>query len=73
MIFEHITSESKLKIILQLVDQLAFGGRLVVPIGDTNFGQNVFQIDKTFNGDLEKKSLIPVMYAVLTDKDSQCS
>lgn len=58
---------------LQLIDQLALGGRLIVPIGSENFDQTLVQIDKTHDGKIKQRSLINVVYVPLTDKERQYS
>jgi len=46
-----------------LIDQLAVGGRLVIPVGD--FYQELVLVTKTKTG-LEKKNLLPVRFVPLT-------
>uniref|UniRef100_A0A914BXB5 Protein-L-isoaspartate O-methyltransferase n=1 Tax=Acrobeloides nanus TaxID=290746 RepID=A0A914BXB5_9BILA len=53
----------------QLIDQLAVGGRMVIPVG-TNY-QEFLQIDKTAPDKVEKKTLMGVMYVPLTSRDQQ--
>jgi protein-L-isoaspartate(D-aspartate) O-methyltransferase len=45
-----------------LLDQLAPGGRLVAPVGRTAFGQDLVVVDKTLDGKLRRRSVIPVMF-----------
>lgn len=57
--------------LLQLIDQLAPGGRLIVPMGPENADQILMQIDKTPDGKIKQRSLISVVFVPLTDKDRQ--
>lgn len=57
--------------ILQLIDQLAPGGRLIVPMGPENSDQTLMQIDKTLDGKIKQRSLISVVFVPLTDKERQ--
>ena len=59
-------------IYFQLIDQLAFGGRLIIPVGPNGGSQNLEQIDKMLNGKIEKTTLMGVRYVPLTDVDKQC-
>lgn len=45
-----------------LLDQLAPGGRLVAPVGSTLFGQQLVVVDKTADGKLKRRSVLPVMF-----------
>jgi protein-L-isoaspartate(D-aspartate) O-methyltransferase len=46
-----------------LVDQLAVGGRMVIPLGD--FYQQLMVIKKTADG-VEERSVIPVRFVPMT-------
>ncbi|XP_024220930.1 protein-L-isoaspartate(D-aspartate) O-methyltransferase isoform X2 [Bombus impatiens] len=54
-----------------LIDQLAPGGRLVLPVGPRNSDQVLVQVDKTKDGKIKKKSLTGVVFVPLTSKDKQ--
>ncbi len=54
---------------LQLVDQLAPGGRLIIPVGTS--AQNLEQIEKKADGSIKREVLMGVRYVPLTDKSSQ--
>lgn len=45
-----------------LVDQLKPGGKLVAPVGRTVFGQELIVVDKTKDGKIRRRSVIPVMF-----------
>ncbi len=45
-----------------LLDQLKPGGRLVAPVGSSIFGQDLVVVEKTREGKLRRRSVIPVMF-----------
>jgi len=55
----------------ELVDQLAHGGRLVIPVGMTANKQQLEQIDCLADGTIIRKELMPVRFVPLTDKECQ--
>ncbi|KAJ3819715.1 Pcmt1-prov protein [Lentinula raphanica] len=52
-----------------LVDQLAPGGRIFIPIG--TYVQNVYHIDKDETGKVTQTEVMGVRYVPLTDRESQ--
>lgn len=52
-----------------LIDQLAIGGRMVIPVGTYN--QKFLQIDKLANGEITRRHLADVIYVPLTSKSNQ--
>ncbi len=55
-----------------LVEQLKPGGRLVMPVGDQYFGQELCLLEKHENGRLEQRCVLPVRFVPLTET-AQCS
>ena len=68
-VFKVISLSSTLP--LQLVDQLAPGGRLVIPVGMTANKQQLEQIDCLADRTIIRKELMPVRFVPLTDKECQ--
>jgi len=54
-----------------LVEQLAPGGRMVIPIGPQGGDQSFDQIEKDMQGKVSRKRLFGVIYVPLTDKEKQ--
>merc|ERR1719373_1498101 len=55
----------------ELVDQLAPGGRMVIPVGDEGGDQSLDQVERSMDGKVTKTRLFGVRYVPLTDKDKQ--
>lgn len=53
-----------------LLDQLAIGGRMVIPVGDSR-GQELLVIDRLADGTYAKRAQMGVIYVPLTSKESQ--
>jgi len=51
----------------ELVDQLADGGRMIIPVG-SRYSQDLLAIDKTIDGKLEKTALEAVRFVPLKGK-----
>lgn len=66
----HVGAAAK-KIPQALIDQLAPGGRLVIPVGADYSNQTLLQIDKKMNGEIQHKSLMGVVFVPLTDRHQQ--
>jgi protein-L-isoaspartate(D-aspartate) O-methyltransferase len=45
-----------------LLDQLKAGGRLVAPVGGRVFAQDLIVVDRSADGKLHRRSVIPVMF-----------
>lgn len=56
-----------------LVDQLASGGRLLLPIGKTANSQKLVQIDKKTDAEIESQDLEAVRFVPMTDQECQWS
>jgi protein-L-isoaspartate(D-aspartate) O-methyltransferase len=55
----------------ELIDQLDYNGRMFIPIGPRGKTQNIYLIDKDYNGKITYKSILSVCYGMLTDKATQ--
>jgi protein-L-isoaspartate(D-aspartate) O-methyltransferase len=49
-----------------LVAQLAPGGRLVLPVGDTAFSQQLLVVEKDADGNVKERGVLPVAFVPLT-------
>jgi protein-L-isoaspartate(D-aspartate) O-methyltransferase len=49
-----------------LIDQLALGGRLVMPVGSPGWGQQLVVMEKTATGVLERRDVLPVRFVPVT-------
>ena len=49
-----------------LIDQLAVGGRMVIPVGDAWATQELMLLEKTADGELRRKRVMPVRFVPLT-------
>lgn len=57
---------------LPLIEQLAVGGKLIIPVSYTSKVQELVLIEKDGNGELKKKYLIPVQFVpLIRGKDEQ--
>ena len=56
-----------------LVNQLANGGRMIIPVGPAGGNQTYVQVDKDHIGRVTKTNLFGVRYVPLTDKSEQLS
>ena len=50
-----------------LIEQLAPGGRLVIPLGGDPFNQDLVLVEKDAHGDVHQRRLFPVAFVPLTD------
>jgi protein-L-isoaspartate(D-aspartate) O-methyltransferase len=50
----------------RLVDQLAPGGRMVIPVGPEFGGQNLVVVDKAADGTIETRETLPVRFVEMT-------
>ena len=51
-----------------LLDQLARGGRMIIPVGGVNAAQSLVQVDRDVSGKLSSKTLFGVRYVELVDE-----
>lgn len=49
-----------------LVDQLKDGGKIVIPVGDQGWAQELLLVTKNEDGTLQRKSMMPVRFVPLT-------
>lgn len=54
-----------------LLQQLAPGGRMVVPVGPEGGAQSLAVIDKQMNGSITRQDTMSVMYVPLTSRERQ--
>lgn len=55
----------------KLLEQLAPGGRMLIPVGLAGCSQEFVQVDKDANGEVHTRNLMGVAYVPLTNKESQ--
>ncbi|KAK6108154.1 Protein-L-isoaspartate(D-aspartate) O-methyltransferase domain protein [Brugia pahangi] len=56
---------------VQLIEQLAKGGRMLIPVGPEGGPQRFVQVDKDTDGNVTQKDLMGVIYVPLTDQQHQ--
>jgi len=49
-----------------LVEQLAPGGRMILPVGGSLFGQNLILVEKDLSGAVSRHNVLPVAFVPLT-------
>ena len=49
-----------------LVEQLAMGGRMVLPVGGPLFGQSLIVVEKNLSGEVRRRDVLPVAFVPLT-------
>ncbi|VDK42254.1 unnamed protein product [Anisakis simplex] len=55
----------------KLLEQLAPGGRMLIPVGAAHSDQRFVQVDKDENGEVNIRDLMGVIYVPLTSKENQ--
>lgn len=53
------------------MDQLAPGGRMIIPIGEVFSDQHIVQVDKDMNGNVKVEKSFDVLFVPLTDRKYQ--
>jgi len=66
----HVGAASPDDIPKDLIDQLAPGGRMVIPVGPQGGDQYLVQVDKDENHRISRKNLIGVRFVPLTSRDN---
>ncbi|CAJ0935687.1 unnamed protein product, partial [Mesorhabditis belari] len=56
---------------IHLIDQMARGGRMLIPVGREHGAQVFLQVDKTMDGKITQKIVEHVMYVPLTSPENQ--
>uniref|UniRef100_F1L479 Protein-L-isoaspartate(D-aspartate) O-methyltransferase n=1 Tax=Ascaris suum TaxID=6253 RepID=F1L479_ASCSU len=54
-----------------LIEQLAPGGRMLIPVGEANGHQRFMQVDKLDDGEVKSRDFMGVIYVPLTDRERQ--
>uniref|UniRef100_A0A914RLV9 protein-L-isoaspartate(D-aspartate) O-methyltransferase n=1 Tax=Parascaris equorum TaxID=6256 RepID=A0A914RLV9_PAREQ len=57
--------------VVMLVEQLAPGGRMLIPVGAAHSDQRFLQVDKDEHGEVSVRDLMGVIYVPLTSKENQ--